>query len=102
MDGGMNRYLAGLFSPKSEVGRGDPMQYAGRECHSSGFSVLKNTPQPSLRHPGSASCAISFPPTSEFGLNLISRPSEEPVLLMPAGHFPVKRNRQGPPCSKSQ
>jgi len=55
--------------PKSEVDRGDLTQSAGRECHSSGFAVSFDTPQPSLCHLGSASCAISSPPTSEFGLN---------------------------------
>jgi hypothetical protein len=54
------------FNLKSEVDRGDPAQSAGRECHSSGFAVFINTPQPSSCHRDSASCAISSPPTSEF------------------------------------
>jgi len=61
------------FNPKSEVDRGDLTQSAGRECHSSGFAVSFDTPQPSLCHLGSASCAISSPPTSEFGFNLVSQ-----------------------------
>lgn len=60
------------FNPKSEVGRGDLTQSAGRECHSSGITVFKNTLTPSSCHLGSASCAISSPPTSEFGFNLDS------------------------------
>jgi hypothetical protein len=79
-----------FLNPKSEVGRGELAQSTGRECQLpapagtalraafgrlsrsarlSGFAVFTNTPQPSLCHLGSASCAISSPPTSEFGLN---------------------------------
>ena len=68
---------AGQFNPKSEVDRGDLTQSAGRECHSSGLTVFKNTPRPSSRHLGSASCAISSPPTSEFGLKPIKMRATE-------------------------
>jgi len=64
----------GHLNPKSEVDRGDLTQSAGRECHSSGFAVSFDTPQPSLCHLGSASCAISSPPTSEFGLKPLAKP----------------------------
>jgi len=54
------------LNPNSEVDRGDLTQSAGRECHSSGFIVFSDTVKPSSSHPGSASRAISSPPTSEL------------------------------------
>jgi LmbE family N-acetylglucosaminyl deacetylase len=58
------------FNPNSEVDRGDLTQFAGRECHSSGLTVSKDTSRPSSSHRDSASCISSSAPKSEFGFNL--------------------------------
>jgi len=75
-----------LLNPNSEVDRGDLTQSAGRECHSSGIAVSEDTAMPSSSHLGSASCAISSPPTSEFGLKVtfpmnINTPGESDLQI---------------------
>jgi PhnB protein len=54
------------FNLKSEVDRGDLIQSAGREGHSSELTVSFDTLSSSSRPIGSAPCISSSPPTSEF------------------------------------
>jgi len=56
------------LSPKTEVDRGELTQSAGREGHSSEITVSLDTLISSSCPIGSASCVISSPPTSDFGL----------------------------------
>jgi hypothetical protein len=56
------------LNPKTEVDRGDLMQSAGREGHSSEITVSLDTLISSSCPIGSASCIISSPSTSDFGL----------------------------------
>jgi hypothetical protein len=64
------KFIAGssMFNPKTEVDRGDLIQSAGREGHSSEITVSLDTLISSSCPIGSASCIISSPPTSDFGL----------------------------------
>ena len=65
---GTRQRLRVFLNPKTEVDRGELTQSAGREGHSSEITVSLDTVISSSCPNGSASCIISSPPISDFGL----------------------------------